>query len=413
MPRNTVMDHLDITGFLGVLVLILGAAKLLGALARQIGQPAVLGELVAGVLLGASVLGVVDSTNHVLHLLAELGVVLLLFEIGLETDLRKLLEVGGTAAAVALVGVALPFALGYGVCRLLGLETLSTVVASATLTATSVGITARVLSDLGRLQEPESQIILGAAVLDDIVGLIILAVVAGLTTGQAITLGGVATITALAFGFLVATLLLGSLVVPILARLSHRVDLPGMPTILAVLLAFGLAWLAAKAGSAMIIGAFAAGLLLRATPQRRDIEHGVAQLGHFFVPLFFVMVGAAVDLRVFDPFTPAKQPTVLIGGLLIVVAGLGKFLAGYAPFWFRGKKSVIGVGMIPRGEVGLIFAQMGLTTGVFDAGLFSAVTLMVMVTTFVAPPLLQRLFTSHSGHKPQAAEGLVELVTEP
>jgi Kef-type K+ transport system membrane component KefB len=413
MPRNTVMDHLDMTGFLGVLVLILGAAKLLGALARQIGQPAVLGELVAGVLLGASVLGVVDSTNHVLHLLAELGVVLLLFEIGLETDLRKLLEVGGTAAAVALVGVALPFALGYGVCRLLGLETLSTVVASATLTATSVGITARVLSDLGRLQEPESQIILGAAVLDDIVGLIILAVVAGLTTGQAITLGGVATITALAFGFLVATLLLGSLVVPILARLSHRVDLPGMPTILAVLLAFGLAWLAAKAGSAMIIGAFAAGLLLRATPQRRDIEDGVAQLGHFFVPLFFVMVGAAVDLRVFDPFTPAKQPTVLIGGLLIVVAGLGKFLAGYAPFWFRGKKSVIGVGMIPRGEVGLIFAQMGLTTGVFDAGLFSAVTLMVMVTTFVAPPLLQRLFTSHSGHKPQAAEGLVELVTEP
>jgi Kef-type K+ transport system membrane component KefB len=407
------MDHLDMTGFLGVLVLILGAAKLLGALARQIGQPAVLGELVAGVLLGASVLGVVDSTNHVLHLLAELGVVLLLFEIGLETDLRKLIAVGGTAAAVALVGVALPFALGYGVCRLLGLETLSTVVASATLTATSVGITARVLSDLGRLQEPESQIILGAAVLDDIVGLIILAVVAGLTTGQAITLGGVATITALAFGFLVATLLLGSLVVPILARLSHRVDLPGTPTILAVLLAFGLAWLAAKAGSAMIIGAFAAGLLLRTTPQRRDIEHGVAQLGHFFVPLFFVMVGAAVDLRVFDPFTPAKQPTVLIGGLLIVVAGLGKFLAGYAPFWFRGKKSVIGVGMIPRGEVGLIFAQMGLTTGVFDAGLFSAVTLMVMVTTFVAPPLLQRLFPSPAGHKPQAAEGLEELVTEP
>ena len=407
------MDHLDMTGFLGVLVLILGAAKLLGALARQIGQPAVLGELVAGVLLGASVLGVVDSTNHVLHLLAELGVVLLLFEIGLETDLRKLLEVGGPAAAVAFVGVALPFALGYVVCRLLGLESLSTVVASATLTATSVGITARVLSDLGRLQEPESQIILGAAVLDDIVGLIILAVVAGLTTGQAITLGGVATITALAFGFLVATLLLGSLVVPTLARLSHRVDLPGTPTILAVLLAFGLAWLAAKAGSAMIIGAFAAGLLLRATPQRRDIEHGVAQLGHFFVPLFFVMVGAAVDLRVFDPFTPAKQPTVLIGGLLIVVAGLGKFLAGYAPFWFRGKKSVIGVGMIPRGEVGLIFAQMGLTTGVFDAGLFSAVTLMVMVTTFVAPPLLQRLFPSPSGHKPQAAEGLEELVTEP
>lgn len=181
------MLHLDISPFLGLLVLLLGAAKLLGTLARFVGQPAVLGELVAGVLVGASVFGLVnlqdrhDPRNDALHLLAEIGVVILLFEIGLETDLRKLLRLGGTSTVVALVGVALPFALGYGVCVLLGLAGLVSVVAGAALTATSVGITARVLSDLGRLQEPESQVVLGAAVIDDVIGLIILTVVAGLT----------------------------------------------------------------------------------------------------------------------------------------------------------------------------------------------------------------------------------------
>ena len=403
--------HLDIPQFLGLLVLILAAAKICGALAQWIGQPAVLGELVAGVILGN--LALVNPKNEVLHLLAELGVVILLFEIGLETDLRKLLKVGGAATAVAVVGVALPFALGYAVCRMLGLGNLVAVVAGASLTATSVGITARVLSDLNRLQEPESQIILGAAVIDDVIGLVILAVVAGLTEGHEVTLLGVAKITAIAFGFLVGTLLVGRLVVPPLVRLVSRIDLPGTPTMLAVMVAFGLAWLASVAGSALIIGAFAAGLLLRDTPQAHEMERGVANLGHFFVPLFFVAVGAAVDLSVLNPLDPANRTTLLIGGLLIVAAVVGKFLAGHAPFWFRGNKNVIGVGMIPRGEVGLIFAQMGLATGVFDAGIFSAVTLMVMVTTFMAPPLLKLLFppvASKGGPKQQ--EGIEDLVTE-
>ena len=178
-------------------------AKLCGALAKAVGQPTVLGELLAGVLLGSSVLGLVNPEVEVVHLLSELGVILLLFAIGLETDLRKLLKVGGASAAVAAVGVVLPFALGYGACRLLGLPNLVAIVAGASLTATSVGITARVLSDLGRLQEPESQIILGAAVIDDIIGLVILTVVAGMTRGEEVTLLGVARITAVAFGFLV------------------------------------------------------------------------------------------------------------------------------------------------------------------------------------------------------------------
>jgi Kef-type K+ transport system membrane component KefB len=407
------MGGLDVPQFLGVLVVTLAAAKLFGALAQRVGQPAVLGELVAGVILGTSVLSLVDPKNEALHLLAEIGVVILLFEIGLETDLRKLLQVGGAATVVAVVGVALPFALGYAVCRFLSLSDLAAVVAGATLTATSVGITARVLSDLGRLQEPESQIVLGAAVIDDVIGLVILAVVAGLTQGQEVTALGVARITGIAFGFLAGTLLVGRWVVPPLVGLASRVDLPGTPTILAVMCAFGLAWLASAAGSALIIGAFAAGLLLRETRQAPAMERGVAHLGHFFVPLFFVSVGAAVDVRVLNPADPANRPTLLVGGLLIAAAVVGKFLAGYAPFWFRGKKQVIGVGMIPRGEVGLIFAQMGLASGVFDAGLFSAVTLMVMVTTFLAPPLLKILFPPlPTGERPAAPEGIEELVTE-
>lgn len=408
------MDHLTVTQFLGVLVVMLGAAKLFGGLARRIGQPAVLGELVAGVLVGTSVLGWVNPKIEVLHLMAELGVIILLFEIGLETDLKKLMQVGGESAVVALVGVALPFSLGYAVCWVLGQSTMVAMVAGATLTATSVGITARVLSDLNRLQERESQIVLGAAIIDDVVGLVILAVVAELVEGQQVTPMGVAQTSGLAFGFLIVTLLVGAVIVPPVLRWLSRVDMPGTPTMLAIMLAFGLSWLASVSGSAVIIGAFAAGVLLGRTPQAHEIEKGVAHLGHFFVPLFFVAVGAAVDVRVLNPIVPANRPTLLVGGLLIAAAIVGKFLAGYAPFWFRGNKKVIGVGMIPRGEVGLIFAEMGLYSGVFDARFFSATTLMVMVTTFIAPPLLKLLLPPiESQQPPRDPDGIEELVTEP
>ncbi|MEJ7636630.1 MAG: cation:proton antiporter [Singulisphaera sp.] len=164
-------------------------------------------------------------------------------------------------------------------------------------------------------------------------------------------------------------------------------------------------------GSAVIIGAFAAGLLLAKTPQAREIEHGVTGLGNFFVPIFFVSVGAAVDVRVFNPIDASNHATLFVGGLLIVAAVAGKFAAGYAAPWFQGKKSVIGVGMIPRGEVGLIFAQMGLSSGVFDAKLFSAVTLMVMVTTFMAPPLLRVLFPpGDAAWIPPEPDGIEEFV---
>jgi Kef-type K+ transport system membrane component KefB len=310
----------------------------------------------------------------------------------------------------------LPFALGYATCRALGLENLIAIVAGATLTATSVGITARVLSDLHRLHEPESQIILGAAVIDDVIGLVILAVVGGLTQGKEVTPLGVVQTTAIAFGFLAGVLVIGNFVLPPIAKLVNRIHAPDIATTFAIIFTFALAWLADAAGSALIIGGFAAGLLLRNTVLAEEAEHGVAALGHFFVPLFFLSVGSAVDVRAFNPFVAENGHTLLIGGALIVVAIIGKFAAGYAPYWFKGRKHVIGVGMIPRGEVGLIFAQMGLSAGVFTAKMFSAVTLMVMVTTFLAPPLLKMSFPKSPrrkrGKPDEEASGISELVAD-
>ena len=378
---------MSIDHFLWVLIAILVGAKLFGELAERIGQPAVLGELLAGVLLGASVLDIVHHDDEIVHLLAEIGVIILLFEIGLETDLRRLLKVGAASSLAALVGVVAPFAAGYAVTLAFGRDPLTAIVVGAALTATSVGITARVLADLGRLQEPESQIVLGAAVIDDVIGLIILAVVSGMIAGAGVSVGGVARITGLAFGFLIAVLVVGRFVVPRLFGLFERVGKPETLATMGIVLAFTVAWLADQAGSALIIGAFAAGLTLAPTRFAHTVEEGTVRLGQFFVPIFFVSVGAAVDVRTF------ADPAVLaFGGALIVVAVTGKFIAGYAPWWFKGRKAVIGIGMIPRGEVGLIFAQAGLTAGVLLPGTYSALTLMVLVTTFMAPPLLRKLF---------------------
>jgi Kef-type K+ transport system membrane component KefB len=412
---SCVMEHLSVADFLLVLVVMLGVGKLAGALAQRAGQPAVLGELIGGVLVGKSVLGLVDAGSEAIQLMSELGVVILLFAIGLETDLGRLLKVGATSLVVAIVGVIVPFVLGFAACRLLGLTNLVSIMAGATLTATSVGITARVLGDLGRLHDEEGQIILGAAVLDDVLGLVVLTVVAGLAEGREITWGGTLLTTVAAIGFLAATLIIGRLVVPRVSHWARRLALPGTPASLALLGAFGLAWLADRCGSALVIGAFAAGLLVVSIPEAHKIERGVTELGHFFIPLFFVTVGASVNLRALDPLKPDGRFALAIGVVLIAVGVAGKLAAGYAPFWFRGRKAVIGVGMIPRGEVGVIFAQMGLAAGVFDAGFFGAITLMVMVTTLLAPPLLKRLLGARDllePERPEAHEGLEELVSE-
>lgn len=398
---------MSITDFLFLLIAILVSAKVLGELAEKVGQPAVLGELVAGVILGQSVLGLVDPNVEIVHLLAEIGVILLLFQIGLETNLGRLLQVGLASTTVAIVGVVLPFVSGYAVAAALGLDTLPAVVAGAALTATSVGITARVLSDLGRLQDPESQIVLGAAVIDDIIGLVILAVVAQVLAGAELTAAGIGKTTLVAFGFVVVVVVVGRLIVPPTFDLLSRIGREETLATMAVALAFLICYLADRSGSALIIGAFAAGLTLAPTRHAKVVEHGVLRLGMFFVPIFFVTVGAAVDIGAF-----ADRQIMLVGGALILVGVVGKVLAGFAPFWYRGRKLVIGVGMVPRGEVGLIFAQMGLTTGALTTGMFSAVTMMVMVSTFIAPPLLKVLFPPTSSAGLHDAGPLAEITTE-
>jgi Kef-type K+ transport system membrane component KefB len=405
LPRS--QPVLSVPDFFLVLVSIFVLAKLLGELAERLGQPAVLGELLAGVLLGASLLGLVDPGHEIVHLLAELGVVLLLFEIGLETDLRRLLAVGSVALTVAAVGVAVPFALGVLVARSLGADTLASLVVGAALTATSVGITARVLSDLGRLNDPEGQVVLGAAILDDVMGLIILAVVSSIVAGDGVGPMQVARATGAAFGFLALALIFGRLLAPglfgVLARLGREQTVAMMGVAFALLLSLA----ALRAGSALIVGAFAAGVVLAKTSQAETIRVGAVRIGYFFVPIFFVSVGAAVDVRALG------QPEVLLlGSALLAVGIVGKVVAGFAPWWFRGRKLVVGVGMVPRGEVGLIFAQMGLAAGALNAGQYAALMLMVMGTTFAAPPALRLLFKDTPTQPPPGEVGVAELLNE-
>lgn len=385
------------------LLAIFAAAKLFGEIAERLGQPAVLGEMIGGIVIGVSGLHLIDPHENVIHLLSELGVLLLLFLIGLETDISKLLSVGASSAAVAVAGVVLPFAGGYGAAVALGFPNTLAIFLGAALTATSVGITARVLSDLGHLQDRESQIILGAAVIDDIVGLVILTVVGGVAGGVAITFGGVAKTTAIAFGFVIAAIVIGSMLAPALIRVIAHLRVAKAIFFASVMFAFALAWLAAAVGSAVIIGAFAAGLVLARTDHGKQIEHEVHDIAQFFIPIFFVLVGAAIDLKTINPFNADTRSFFLIGLALTIVGIVGKVLAGFASLEKGSRRLLIGVGMVPRGEVGLIFAQIGLTSGLLSAGLYGSVAMMVIVTTVITPPLLRRMLTpvaSTDEHKP-------------
>lgn len=410
---------MSVENFILYLLIILVFAKAFGRLAEKIGQPSVLGELLAGVVLSASVLALIPSTEgmvgyDVFHLLAEIGVVLLLFEIGLETRLVDLIKVGPVSALVAIVGVVLPFVLGYFSIiyfqkfSILSLEAnmvgLVAIVTGATLTATSVGITARVLADLDRLQTKEARIVLTAAIIDDVLGLIILGIVSGIVSSfesggagaEGITLGSVAFITAKAFGFLAVSIVLGRIIAPRVFGFFARIDRNNLVWIMAIAFCFVYSYCSNLFSLAPIVGAFAAGLVLRETDQFKTIENGIKPVSHFFAPIFFVMVGAAVDVSVFNPFVSENIMVISIALILFVVAVVGKYVSGYAVYEKGVRKSIIGVGMIPRGEVGLIFAKIGLVHGIFKTDLFSAVTAMVILTTFIVPPLLKWMFESES-----------------
>lgn len=400
-----------------VLIAILVASKVLGEAAERIRQPAVLGELIAGVVLGASVLGVLPTdgqVHEIVELLAEVGVAILLFEIGLETDVREMARVGGAATTVAVVGVAAPFLLGFLYWMIVqpsigthgpGItDTIVAVFVGATLTATSVGITARVLNDIGQLHAPESRVIIGAAVVDDVLGLVILAIVSGLAAGADLSLFGIIMTFVVAVGFLVVAVILGNLVAPRVFGVIDRMRVRGVLLVAAFSFALLFAALAGLAGSAMIIGSFAAGVVLSSTNQFEMISERIKPVGDIFTPIFFVSVGAGVDVGLFLPWSDRFSiPVLTVGSSLLAIAIVGKVVSGYSVGWGRRKLHhlAIGIGMVPRGEVGLIFAHLGLSRGILSPEVFSAVLIMVMLTTFLTPPILTPVFQHvHDGKAP-------------
>ncbi len=384
------MDHgIELSSFLLAFGCALLASKLLGEFAQRRGQPAVLGELVAGVLLGPSVLGLVPLSAGI-FLVAEIGVILLLFEVGLETDLEELASVGAPAIAVAVAGMALPFLGGFLLTRELGHAALTAIFVGAALTATSIGITARVLSELNVLKTREGQIVLGAAVADDVLGLVVLAVVSQIAERGKVELATVVRSTGLAIGFLLVALAAGIPLGHKLIGVVGRANVRGVLVAASVAFALLVAVAAKKAGSAEIVGAFATGLVLARTNRRHDIDQALRPIVDIFAPLFFVSVGAQVDVALLNPRVAANRSALLLALGLTVIGVLGKFAAGYCA-WGKVRRAFIGAGMVPRGEVGLIFASIGKATGALPKEVFVAVVLAVFATTFLAPPLLKAL----------------------
>lgn len=416
-------SHSDpIAHVLLILMAILAAAKLGGAIVERFGMPAVLGELLGGIILGNLVLvnpawgffeplriAPVESYWAIaVDSLARIGVIVLLFEVGLESTIKGMMKVGGSSALVAVLGVIAPFFLGYWASWLFidhlppalvghvppgfGAHYVHLYV-GAVLCATSVGITARVFKDLGRLQTKEAQIILGAAVLDDVLGLIVLAVVSGIVSaaelGQPMAIGAVLRLILMALLFLGGTLIAGSFLVPRIMKQLSRLRTRGMMMASALGFCFALAYLADLTGLAPIVGAFAAGLLLenvhfRGFNEDVQIEDLIKPVSTFLVPVFFVLMGIQVRLESF-----ANVPVLGLAAGLTVAAVIGKQICGLGVLERNLDRLSVGIGMIPRGEVGLILASIGKNLKVVDDATFSAVVIMIIVTTLITPPLLK------------------------
>lgn len=382
---------MELKDLLFSLLVIYVSARLMGELAVRLGQSPVLGELLAGVVIGGSVLGLVYETE-ILRLLGQIGVILLLFEIGLESDLSSFLKVGRSAALVAVIGVIVPFVLGYAVALLFHLTQLQAVFIGATLTATSVAISARSLADLGKLNTSEGNMILGAAVLDDILGLITLSVIIGLATAGTISWPEAGRTFGLALLFLIVSIAAGIRYAHLFSRLVNQTRTRGTLVIAALSFALLFAYAAELVRIAPFIGAFAAGLILARTEHQAHIQAAIKPVADVFIPIFFVLMGAAVTLHHLNPLERQNWPVLLLAGGLIVVALIGKLAAGFGAIGPRINRWVVGVGMIPRGEVGVIFATMGLAHHVLDEAQYGAILLVVVVTTFLSPILLKRVF---------------------
>ena len=408
---GTEAQGLDPAVLIGIAIMLV-MAKLCGEIFERLRQPAVLGELFAGILLGNLVLfgfGRAETlkTNETVAALAELGVIILLFEVGLESDLKEMIEVGWSSLLVAIVGVIAPFFLGWGVSAYFIPDEarLAHVFIGATLCATSVGITARVFKDLGKLKTREARIILGAAVIDDVLGLLILAVVAGAIraagSGTALSVAGVVMIALKSVAFLIGSIAIGQLFVPRMLRGAGRLETRGVLLTLAISLCLVLAWAAAKAGLAPIVGAFAAGLVLDEVHykptggrQERDLHDLLQPVSTVLVPIFFVLMGLKVDLRLFTRIEILGLATALTAAAI-----LGKQICALGVVERGVNRFAVGLGMIPRGEVGLIFAGIGAAlmlpsasgerVPVVSSAIFGAVVIMVIITTLITPAALK------------------------
>lgn len=419
--------HADpVAPLLLALIVILATAKAAGELFERMGMPAVLGELIGGIVLGNLILlnpawtffeplraAALDvHWAVIIDGLARLGVIILLFEVGLESTVQGMMKVGASSFMVAVLGVVAPFILGYGTSWIFIRELPPQIAQSmpagfslhyvhlfigCVLCATSVGITARVFQDMGRLHTQEAQIILGAAVIDDVLGLIILAVVTSIVSaaelGQSVQIGSIFKLIGIAVVFLGGALTLGTLLIPKMMRLLARLRTAGVMLLSSLLLAFLLSYLAGLAGLATIVGAFAAGLLLEKVHFQEfrediDIFHLIKPVSAFLVPIFFVLMGIQVRLESF-----ANLSVLGIAGGLTLAAIIGKQLCTFGVLDPGLNRASIGVGMIPRGEVGLIFASIGRSLNVVDDATFSAIIIMVIVTTLATPPLLKILIT--------------------
>jgi Kef-type K+ transport system membrane component KefB len=391
-------------------VLLIG--KVGGEIFERLRQPAVLGELVAGVLFGSlSLVGLkaIDSlkTDSVIAALAQIGAIILLFEVGLETNLKEMKEVGLSSLLVAVTGVIAPFFLGWVVARyfLPDESKLAHIFVGAALCATSIGITARVLRDIGKIKLRESRIILGAAVIDDVLGLLILAVISGAieaaATGKSVSPSSIAIIAIKAFAFLLLAIVAGHFVMPHLFRGVGRFKTGGVLLAFSIVFCFALAWFAAIVGLAPIIGAFAAGLVLDEVhfkPFERSgetsLEELLRPLSTVLVPMFFVLMGLRLDLRAF-----ARPDIIAFAVVLTTVAILGKQACSLAVAERGLNRLAVGIGMIPRGEVGLIFAGIGtgltlpnihgMNEPVINSASFGAIVVMVIITTLATPPVLK------------------------
>ncbi len=377
----------EVAGVLTDLFVVLLAAKLGDELFKRIGQPAIVGEILAGVIVGPSALGIVEP-GEVLEVFAELGVVFLLFWVGLETRISELREVGRSALTVGVLGVILPFAGGYALGALRGDEPATSIFIAAALVATSVGITSAVLIELDVLRTRAARTVLGAAVVDDILAMILLAVAVGLAAGGGVDVAGIAGVIALALAFVGFFAVGGTKLMERRPQILHAPRFSESPLLPAVIICLGLAAFAAQIGLAAIIGAFLAGMMVAETKEQHPIEEEIAPLYAFFPPFFFVFIGTEVDLGAL-----ADADALLLLAAVTVLAAMTKFLGAWLGARALGRREalVVGVGMVPRGEVGIIVAGIGRTAGVIDDELFAVIVGMSILTTLAAPPLLRRL----------------------